>query len=73
MSLSYIRRTYQVPAYRGVRVEIYRPEKPVFGVITGGNHYLWVMLDGEKRSRRFHPTDDLLRYLERPTPRAAAE
>ena len=50
--MEYIRRTYGVPAKRGGRVD-YRGQK---GTITGSDGaYLLIRLDGEKRSKRYHP------------------
>ena len=57
MSFDYVRKTYGVPAARGVRV-LYGERR---GVITSATHYVHVRLDGEKFSRPYHPTD--LRYL----------
>ena len=60
MSLEYIRNTYKVPAYRGVRVR-YTDEKgrSYEGVITSSNgQYLRIRRDGESRTypAYFHPT-----------------
>lgn len=53
MSMTYIRRAYDVPAKRGARVRY----KGKLGVITGSYHqYLRIRLDGEKRSDVYHPS-----------------
>jgi hypothetical protein len=53
MSMEYIRKSYNVPAKRGMRV-IANTEP---GVITGSDgHYLRVRLDIMNRSLRYHPT-----------------
>lgn len=52
--MAYIRRTYNVPAKRGVRV---RHAGHGDGVIVGSRgQCLRVRLDGENRSRTYHPT-----------------
>ncbi len=55
----YIRRTYNVPAYIGMRVEI--EGKP--GVLVAGRsdaHYLHVLFDeGYVRPQPCHPTDNV--------------
>jgi hypothetical protein len=68
MSMEWIRAHYGVPAKRGARVR-YTPcegstDKSAEGVITAvcGPH-LRVRLDGERRSRIFHPTWQL-QYLD---------
>lgn len=55
---AYVRRTYGVPAYNGVRVIAYgkpgtivKPQAP--------DHYVHILLDGEKHDRPYHPTDDI--------------
>ncbi len=66
MSLSYIRKAYNVPAYRGSRVR-YRGE---WGrILSARNPGMWlaVRIDNGKRIR-VHPTDDDLVYLEDPRP-----
>lgn len=53
-SFDYVRRYYGVPAKRGMRVTVYDGRE---GTITcGAGHYIRIRLDGEKRSRIFHPT-----------------
>lgn len=58
----YVRRTYGVPAYIGVRVK-YRGEG---GVIVGAKtdlHYVHALRDGAKRADLFHPTDLLYEVM----------
>lgn len=64
MSLEYIRRTYKVPANRGVKVEYLASDGELIeGTITGSaGAYLCVRLDGNKHTQRFHPTW-ALKYL----------
>jgi hypothetical protein len=58
--MDYIRAAYGVPAKRGGRIQ-YRGQ---LGTITGADGgYLRIRLDGEKRSKRFHPTW-LIEYLD---------
>lgn len=53
MSMSYIRRYYNVPAKRGKRIKY----KDKSGRITGAaGPHLRVLLDGEKKSKICHPT-----------------
>lgn len=57
----YVRKTYGVPAYVGVRVRIGNRE----GVLVAARsdlHYLHVRLDGQKFSVNAHPTDNV-QYL----------
>lgn len=52
-SLTYVRRAYGVPARRGGRVIV--DGKP--GRITSGDgQYIRVLVDGEKKSTKWHPT-----------------
>lgn len=52
--MDYIRLRYGVPAKRGGEV-LYGSK--MHGVITGAEDgYLKIRLDGEKRSKRYHPT-----------------
>jgi hypothetical protein len=61
MSMAYIRRTWGVPAKRGMRI-VYCGKT---GVITGASGpHLRIRLDHWKRSRLFHPTWE----IEYPTP-----
>ena len=51
--MEYIRLKYGVPAKRGARVKY----GDAHGTITGADGgYLLIKLDGEKRSKRYHPT-----------------
>lgn len=65
MSLEYIRKTYQVPAYRGTRVKCKSWDGWCDGTITSGTHHIIVRPDKWKNVRlRFHPTDmDNIIYL----------
>lgn len=58
MSLSYIRSTYNIPAKRGARVRFTgNSDRAVTGTITGASgHLLRIRLDGEQKSRSYHPT-----------------
>jgi hypothetical protein len=59
--MEYIRETYNVYAKRGM--QIIAIGKP--GIITGStNEYLRVRLNGEKKSRLYHPTYQI-EYLDR--------
>lgn len=53
MSMEYIRRTYGVPAKRGMRVVI--DGKPG-RIVSSMGGYLRVRLDGELRPSNYHPT-----------------
>lgn len=67
MSLAYIRDTYGVPARRGMPVR-YHPDfkRPMTGRICGASGpYVSVRFEGERRSKRIHPTDPYLVYLQR--------
>ena len=68
-SCEYVRSTYGVPARVGGRVKIGFVIGPFdkmsvaqTGVIKGADHHLFVLMDGEKKPRRFHPTW-LITYL----------
>ena len=51
--MDYIRLRYGVPAKRGAKVKYGNS----LGTITGSDGgYLLIKLDGEKRSKRYHPT-----------------
>jgi hypothetical protein len=52
MSMDYVRRTYGVPAKRGLRVTV--DGRP--GVITRATHYVYVRFDDVGFSRPCHPT-----------------
>ena len=60
MTMQYVRDCYQVPAKRGMSVSI---NGVGHGRITGACHHLHVLIDGEKRPRRYHPTDPNLKYI----------
>ena len=66
MSIAWVRKHYNVPAQRGMRVR-YTGEgsdKPELGTITGAKSgHLLIRLDGVKHSMPFHPTWEL-EYLE---------
>lgn len=64
MSLEYIRKTYGVPAKRGVRIEYGGgSDGPRFGTITGASGmHLMVKMDDRKDTAPFHPTWNI-RYL----------
>ena len=63
MSLAQIRITRNVPAKRGGRVFV--RSRKMFGTITGSfGGYIRIRLDGEKRSRIYHPTWTIS-YLEK--------
>lgn len=59
--LQYVRDYYGVPAYRGVRVNVYGKD----GVIEKGQAaYIMVRLDGDKHARPYHPTDGVTYKIE---------
>lgn len=63
--MGYIRKTYSVPAKVGMRVIYTGDASGEYrrGTIRGADgSYLRVLLDGEIKPRRFHPTWELL-YL----------
>lgn len=66
MSMEYVREYYGVPAKRGGRVQVkmdYEYEdNGKTGTITRATQYVFVRLDGEKRSIPFYPKE--LKYLE---------
>jgi len=51
--MDYIRKHYNVPAKVGMRV---KTEKGKGYIVGSCNAYLRIRLDGEKKSRVFHPT-----------------
>ena len=56
MSMEYIRKTYLVPAKRGMRV-VYEGKE---GVITGSYQgRIRIRMDGYKKSFNLHPTDGI--------------
>lgn len=63
MSMEYIRKTYDVPAKRGGRVEYTGRGRSDFGTIRSARGgYLRIQIDGFKHALSFHPTWKL-RYL----------
>ena len=53
----YVRKTYGVPAKRGMRVRYYGEGRNEFGTITSSSGgYVNVRLDGWKHPMPFHPT-----------------
>lgn len=66
--MSWVRKSYGVPAKRGARV-IYRGRGcDEFGTICGASDgYLKIRLDGDTRSRQFHP-EWMLEYVCGPDP-----
>ncbi len=58
MSMAYIREYYGLNVKRGDRVRyLYPPRGLLHGTVTGSRGALLrIRLDGEKRSRIFHPT-----------------
>lgn len=63
MSMEYVRKTYGVPAKRGMRVIIQKEDgTQQLGRIMRATHHIYIKLDGEKKSKVFHPTDDRLFY-----------
>lgn len=67
MSLSYIRKYYDVHAHEGTRIEYTGGGKTELGTITGSQSaHLMVRLDGAEEPTPFHPTWKI-RYLEDPT------
>lgn len=70
MSMEYIRRTYNVPAKRGARVQydgVTVGHPPLLGTITSATNsgHLRVRFDGEHRTLKLHPTWALV-YLKTP-------
>ena len=59
--LQYVRDYYGVPAYRGVRVNVYGKD----GVIEKGEGaYIMVRVDGDRHARPYHPTDGVTYKVE---------
>lgn len=54
--MEYIRVTYGVPAKRGARVKYGGAPGIITGALSG---YLRIRLDGENRSKLYHPTWNL--------------
>lgn len=64
MGMAWIRKTYGVPARRGMRVEYSGEGRPELGTILSANgSHLNIRLDGVRHAMPFHPTWKL-RYLE---------
>jgi hypothetical protein len=64
--MEYIRKTYRVPAKRGMRIEFSgNPHRgKLLGTIVGeANQYLRVKIDGEDRTWTLHPTWEM-RYID---------
>ena len=59
MSLKNIRKAYNVPAFRGMRVRVSspRPAGQTGTITTSDGPYIRILLDGAKKSRRYHPID----------------
>jgi hypothetical protein len=56
-NIAWIRTNYQVPAKLRGRVRYTGGKEPRLGVITAADgSYLRIRLDGDKRSRWYHPT-----------------
>ena len=67
MSMAYIRRTYGVPAKRGMTVTICCDGTRLQARIVGSRgQYLRLWISGGKRSHLYHPTD-ALEYPAAPT------
>ncbi|WP_280320047.1 hypothetical protein [Nocardia wallacei] len=68
MSLEYIRRTYDVPAFQGGRIKYTNPyNAAIFGTIIGADDaWLKVRIDGARTVAGLHPTDGI-EYLGAPT------
>lgn len=63
MSMEWIRKNYNVPAKRGMRIEYSGGRNPEYGVVrSASGGYLKIQLDGYKHTLTFHPTWKL-RYL----------
>lgn len=63
--MEYIRRTYGVPAKRGMRIEYMsgRDYELMDGTIVGSKGgYLRIRLDGNRHSGLFHPTYNLVYF-----------
>ena len=57
MSMEYIRKTYDVPAKRGVKIKYTGGIKPIFGKIVGSTHaYIRVKMEETQKIIKFHPT-----------------
>lgn len=57
MSLAYLRKTRNVPAFRGGRIQYSGGNVARLGTIKSEkNGYLMIQLDGDKYPKPFHPT-----------------
>lgn len=66
-----IRKIYGVPAKRGGRVMFTGGGRVEYGTIKSARgRYLYIQLDGTKRSMPFHPTWSLSYIADSPTPPA---
>lgn len=54
----YVRRYYRVPAFIGVGVQV-RGRTGVIVAAKHSLHYVHILLDGDKRSDVYHPTDGI--------------
>lgn len=63
MSFQYIRRYYDVPAKRGMRVAWDTSKGTRMGTITSATAYVHIRFDDSKHSVPLHPKEDGLRYL----------
>jgi hypothetical protein len=64
MSLPYIRRTYNVPARRGARVQYGDSEHAVQGTIVGSRDArLRIRWDGSDLVLTYHPENEAIMYL----------
>ena len=63
MSFQYIRRYYDVPAKRGMRVAWDNSKGTRMGTITSATAYVHIRFDDSKHSVPLHPKEDGLRYL----------
>lgn len=63
----YVRRTYGVPAYIGMRVRLETPKggrkEGELVQVYGQELYVHIRMDGEKRAFPYHPTTEGLTYL----------
>lgn len=58
----YIRKTYRVPAYIGVRVTVHG-QHGVLAPMSSHGQYLNVLLDGAKFGQPAHPTDEVRYHI----------
>ena len=66
--MAYVRKTYGVPAKRGMRVRFSSKHCVGEGVITRATHYVFVRFDGWAYSVPIHPADPGLTYNPERTP-----